>query len=379
MPTTFLTDAERRTLANLSIPRNVQDLAHQLRTDPHSPTLSENEVHAALEGGSALGEDEYAGLIEAGYVVNLGQHDDAAKLAAQLETGKSRTLEMGDEKAKLFSQIVNAPQHRWRMDGDLYMLTDEGLEAIKAPVPGVSAVPLSTERLEQLILSELQRVWKLEGYRYEGSIHDKAADVGDVLAGGVLLDKDGKPSPEWDEDGPALGQALLEQEWSEWAQGVADDHEKLTGRRPRMPVAGGAGWTAITGAKIIDNENGKTAWSVSAPWFMALSILAFTDADTGTTADNGSHKPTYSGYARKSVAAADMNAASGAGAASATNLNPIQFAGVASGTDVIVAFGHCDAATVGELRKYGTCASTTVSPTQTPAQFSAGQYSTSAD
>lgn len=377
MPTVVLSDPERRAIANLSIPRSVQDLAHMLRVDPHSQTLSEEELHAALTGGRALGEDDYAGFVKYGWVVKLGEHEDAAKLAAEIETEDSRALSMGDEKARLYSEIVAHPSHRWRMDGDLYMLTNEGLEALKAPVPGAPTVPLDTERVERVILEELKRVADV---RYEGSIFDKAADVGDRLAGGVLLDAEGRVSTEWEDDGPSLANAVLEQEWAAWAAAVADAHEELTGRRPRMPIAGGAGgWSAITSAKIVDNENGKTAWTVTAPWFMALSILAFTDADTGTTADDGSHKPTYTGYARKSVAAADMNAASGAGAATATNANPITYAPCTAGSSVAVGFGHCDSATVGELRKYGTCASTTISTTATPATISAGQYSTSAD
>ena len=106
---------------------------------------------------------------------------------------------------------------------------------------------------------------------------------------------------------------------------------------------------------------------------MALVIVALTDSDTGTTTGDGTHVPTYTGYARKSVAGTDMNAGSGTGG-SVTNANAIIFAACTAGSSTIVGFGNTSASTNGTLRKFGTCTSTTVSTTQTPAQFAAGVY-----
>jgi hypothetical protein len=148
--------------------------------------------------------------------------------------------------------------------------------------------------------------------------------------------------------------------------------------RPIPPLAGGAsGYSDAYEVSLIDAENQKTALgAVVDPWFMALSILAFTDADTGTTADNGSHIPTYTGYARKSVAGTDMPAAT-SGSGQAANTSAIIFAACTAGTSTILAFANCVASTVGVLRKWGDCASTVVSTTQTPPQFAVGAYVTS--
>lgn len=324
-----LSDGDRRTLANLSIPRNVDNLAHELRTDPHADTIDGATVQHRLE---ALEKD--------GLVVKLGEHTDAAKLAARLPKA---AMEMPDDKARIYTQRMQQPRHQWRMNGTLWMLTNAGLDRLKEPT--VDSPPLEPSRVQAAIDAEWARTLK---------------DV----------DPDNVP-----DDQPLAGH-LLVPEFTAWAKQVADECERVWNVRPRLPMAGGAGWTDVYENTILDAENQKTSITVAAPWYMALSILAFTDADTGTTADDGSHKPSYTGYARASVAAADMSAAA---AGSASNANAIVFAACTAGTSTIVAFGNCSALTVGVLRKYGTCASTTVSTTATPAQFAAGAYTTTAD
>jgi hypothetical protein len=149
-------------------------------------------------------------------------------------------------------------------------------------------------------------------------------------------------------------------------------------RAPEGADGGASGYTDAYEVSLIDAENQKTALgAVVDPWYMALSILAFTDADTGTTADNGSHIPTYTGYARKSVAGTDMPAAT-SGSGQAANTSAIIFAACTAGTSTILACGNASASTVGTLRKWGDVASTVISTTQTPAQFAVGAYVTSA-
>jgi hypothetical protein len=143
------------------------------------------------------------------------------------------------------------------------------------------------------------------------------------------------------------------------------------------PLAGGSQFTDAYENMLLDAENQKTALgAVVDPWYMTLSIAAFSDIDTGTTAADGTHIPTYTGWARKSVAGTDMPAASGTGGSTA-NTSAIIFAACTAGTSAIIAFGNCSQlASGGTLRKFGTCSSTTVSTTQTPPQFAIGAYTT---
>jgi hypothetical protein len=373
MPVEVLTDTERRTLANLSIPRSVANLHHELRIDPHTSEPQDERAMAKLL-------DE---LQARGWVKNLGEHDDAAHMIARAQDLKS-VMDIPDEKAQLFSVRLQRDDQAWRLRGDQWMLTNEGVAKLHEPVD--ERPRLTTSELESLIATQAKYI---VDHPLEGSIHDQAKDVGPARAGGRLIDpQTGEPytgdlgprllgvAGYWNgrEDRPLPW--MLEEEFTHWVKLVTDDHEAAWGERPRLPQIGGAGWTDLYENTIIDAENQKATITSAAPWYMCLSILAFTDADTGTTADDGTHKPTYTGYARKSVAAADMNSAA---AGSAANANAIIFAACTAGTSNIVAFGNCDAATVGLLRKYGTCATTTVSTTQTPAQFAAGAYSSSAD
>jgi hypothetical protein len=175
---------------------------------------------------------------------------------------------------------------------------------------------------------------------------------------------------------------MLPEEYAAWLKATLDGVRAREGEKAanalakKAPMAGGAGWTDAYENIIVDAENQKATVTAAAPWYQALSILAFSDADTGTIADDGTHKPTYTGYGRISVAAADMGSSA---AGSAANANALIGAACTAGSSVIVAFGNCSAATLGTLRKYGTCASTTVSTTQTPPQFAVAAYTTSAD
>lgn len=381
MPEPVFTDLDRRTIGNLSIPRNVADLAATLEVDPHTPTRPEADVHKHLQA-----------LEKRGLVVKLGTHHNAGLLASYAEN-HTQALSMGDEKAGIFAARVSDPRRRWRVRGDTWMVTNEGLSTLK--VPTIEDRAFTVPELEELINRQWEVVQK--DILFQGSIHDQGE-----IPGGVILDPEtGKPYE--GDDGPTLQGTvdsqwlnphsgsivqlphLLPEEFTDWLRVVLDDAEGRWGesakslRKRVTPMFGGAGWTATFSATIIDAENQKSTITAAAPWFMALTILAFTDADTGTTADDGSHKPTYTGYARISVAAADMGSASGAGVATAANANALIGAACTAGSSTVLGFGNCAAATVGLLRKYGTCASTTVSTTQTPPQFGVGAYTTSAD
>jgi hypothetical protein len=332
---TVLTDKERRLVGNLSIPRNVADLTHQLRVDPHVDTedLSEQSVH-----------DQLVELAEHGLVVNLGDGRDlsSGELAAKVD-GHKKAVSMPDEKAKIFEARLTVPHRRWRLSGDVWHFTDDALEMLVSGAVDAPA-PLPLDQLERVIREEQKRIF------------------------------DGDRSKLDDNNGPSIGQKLLQDEFSRWAKDVAKAHKDRTGEKVNLPMAGGMpGYSDAWENLGIDAENGKgTGFQITAPWYMALTTVAVTDADTGSTITEAN----YTGYARKSVAAADMGASA---AGSAANSAVIQFAACTAGTSTVIGFAKCIAATVGVMQKYGTCASTTVSTTQTPAQFAIGAFTTSLD
>ena len=113
---------------------------------------------------------------------------------------------------------------------------------------------------------------------------------------------------------------------------------------------------------VLDHIFGDGTLTVSAPVFLALCTTQPTDASTGSTIVEA----TYTGYARASVAAADMSAA---GSGSKTNSNAITFAACTAGTSTIVGWAICTTAGTGtgNVLAKGNCTSTVVSTTQTPA------------
>lgn len=120
---------------------------------------------------------------------------------------------------------------------------------------------------------------------------------------------------------------------------------------------------------VLDATFGDPDVTITAPTYLALCLQVPTDASTGTSIDGGGWIPTYTGYARKSIAAADMSAASGG---SKTNSNAITFAACSAGTSTIVGWALCDAATLGNILCWGSCTSTVISTTQTPATVAIG-------
>lgn len=335
MPEIAFTDRQRRTLAQLGIPRNVDEVVHELRIDPFSPSLSADDL-----------SDHLAEFQNNGWVVNLGENPDPAKLAASLEShGTARV--MPDDQAEIYATRLSQPRHEWRTKGDLWVITNDGVERLHEPT--VDSPPLEPHQVQAVVDREWARTLK--------DLHsDTVQDSGDLQ----------------------LGNKLLADEFLTWFDQVAAETKRVWNVDIRPPMAGGAGWSDVYENRILDHENQKTAMpALVAPWHMALTILAFTDTDTPTTAEDGSHKPTYTGYARKTVAAADMNAAS---AGSASNANAIIFAACTGGSSTILGFGNFEnIGATGDFRKYGTCSSVTVSTTQTPAQFAAGAYTTTAD
>jgi len=319
----------RRLIAHLGIPRNVANVEHELRIDPGSQTWSQEETAVQLK----IAEDS-------GLVTRIKEsHRDPVKIAAHVPKG---AYDWHEESREIYAERLKVPFRQWRTEGDLFIISKEGVEALKAPLDDEPA-PMTPSQVQAAIDAEYQRVHK-------GAIKDSTR----------------------------LNNALLEDEFADWAKAVAADTKKRWNVDVKLPIAGGAGWTDVVENRIIDWENQKTAMpALVAPWFMCLVILALTDTDTPTTARDGSHIPTYTGYAEKSVAAADMTTASGG---SANNANAIVFAACTAGSSAIVGAGNKETnGTTGDLRKYFGFTSTAVSTTQTPPQFAATAYVTTAD
>lgn len=128
--------------------------------------------------------------------------------------------------------------------------------------------------------------------------------------------------------------------------------------------------------KFLDHIFGKA--TLTAPTvYVALCTAAPTNASTGVTIVEA----TYTGYARKSTAAADWNAASGSSPATTTNANAITFAACTGGTSAVTHFAVVDSTTTGagNMLFWGALSATlNVANLITP-QFAIGQLSTTCD
>ena len=121
-----------------------------------------------------------------------------------------------------------------------------------------------------------------------------------------------------------------------------------------------AGFSDYAENKILDHVFGGPSWSaVPATLYMALTTVAVTDSDTGSTLTEAS----YTGYGRASIATGDWRASS---SGSKKNLNPISFAQCTAGSSVVIGFAITDASSAGNVVMFGTVPSTTVTTNLTP-------------
>lgn len=131
--------------------------------------------------------------------------------------------------------------------------------------------------------------------------------------------------------------------------------------------------------KLNDHVHGKATFTAPANIFVALLTSAPLDSDTGTSI--ASKEATYTGYARKSTAAADYGSSSGGTTA---NANAIAFAPCTGGSSVVKYFAKVDAATLGNVLYWGplgnnpakTISAITRSSTTATATSTAHGYST---
>lgn len=137
--------------------------------------------------------------------------------------------------------------------------------------------------------------------------------------------------------------------------------------RGMPPMLGAASLSDAWELKILDHLTNKAA-NTSVTGYLALCTSVPTDASTGTTIVEA----TYTGYARVNVPAASWGAASGTTPAQSSNTTAVTFAACTGSTSTIIGWAYCDALTVGNVIMWGTCTSTVISTTQTPATVAIG-------
>jgi hypothetical protein len=135
-----------------------------------------------------------------------------------------------------------------------------------------------------------------------------------------------------------------------------------------------AGYSNFAENEVLDSSMGDHATIniFTAPTHLALTTVAVAETDTGSTITEAN----YTGYARKSIAAADLGAAA---SGSKSNSAQQQFAACTAGSSVVIGWALCTASTAGNVIFFGTCTSTTISSTQTPATVAVGALTATLD
>lgn len=142
----------------------------------------------------------------------------------------------------------------------------------------------------------------------------------------------------------------------------------------RKAISYMAGFSDAAEIDVLDSIFGDhaTIQLYTAPTYLALVTVAVTETMTGSTITEAA----YTGYARKSISAADMGPAA-AGAKS--NTVQQQFAACTAGSATVIGWSLCTASTAGQVIVYGTATSTVISTTQTPATVGVGSLSVTLD
>jgi hypothetical protein len=122
-------------------------------------------------------------------------------------------------------------------------------------------------------------------------------------------------------------------------------------------------YSEYAASAILAHSVGKTAFTEPTTW-VGLWTSALTSASTGST----SGEATYTGYARVATAG-DWGSPTSATPCTIFNSSAITFAACTASTSTITYFGIFDASTAGNMIAWGSCTSTVISTTQTPATF----------
>lgn len=142
----------------------------------------------------------------------------------------------------------------------------------------------------------------------------------------------------------------------------------ITPRGMLLPqIAGGSGFSQYAESHIVDHANGKTSWTMPTGSYLCLCTSVPTSTNTGSTITEAS----YTGYGRQSLSGKWAAATAATPSVGATNAT-VTFAACTGGSSTVTAIAICDASTAGNMIWWGTCSSTTVSTTYTPATVASG-------
>lgn len=127
--------------------------------------------------------------------------------------------------------------------------------------------------------------------------------------------------------------------------------------------------------KVLDHLTGKAAYTSPGPLYLALCTVVPDDTSTGASITEAA----YTGYARKQIPTADMTAAAGASSETHNSVSEA-FAACTAGTSTIIGWALVSSASgAGDVIAWGTCTSTVISTTQTPATVAASGLSLGMD
>jgi hypothetical protein len=143
---------------------------------------------------------------------------------------------------------------------------------------------------------------------------------------------------------------------------------------PLSAIGGGSGsYSSYAEQSILNHSLGHTSWTMPATVALALCTTTPTVTSTGGTIVEA----TYTGYARVTSGgtgwAGAFSASSGSGPATSANSGTITFPACTASTSTIIGWALLDSATIaaGNVIAWGSCSSTVISTTQTPATVAA--------
>jgi hypothetical protein len=134
-----------------------------------------------------------------------------------------------------------------------------------------------------------------------------------------------------------------------------------------------AGFSDGVENKILDWLYRSVAMTPASPRFLALTTSAVNETNTAGTITEAA----YTGYARLSLADAVFGAAA---SGEVHNTAQQTFAACTAGTSTVIGWAMCSSSSgAGDIYHFGTCTSTVISTTQTPATINASALSLSLD
>jgi hypothetical protein len=131
-----------------------------------------------------------------------------------------------------------------------------------------------------------------------------------------------------------------------------------------------SGFSRHAAAAILGHTWGKTEFAKPAEYALAFLTVVPTSSSTGATITEATGA---TGYVRKVIAAADIEAAAEGETSSIQTAVEEIFAAITAGSATVIGWSTLDSKTTGagNVVMWGTCTSTVISETQTPPKIAA--------